>query len=646
MTLNISKKAIQEFPFATFEHSALDLERGKGLEWLLTNGLGGYSSSTILGLNTSKYHGLLVSSTENLFRFIYLQKLEEEIHSGNCITRLSSNEFIDGTITDGWRYLNKFEFSYNSVSFHYNTQPAEIVKRINTINGKNGILVLYKIKNKLMQRIQFRVNLLVNSRSIYDLTKANSLDFELKIFTKNVLGIKSKNGYLTVYSDKAECRESPQDARWIKDIFYSKDHERGDSYREDVYFPAFFSVDIGPGGEDEFTLIALGYEDENKTANAFKELQRGYEGKGRILSSGMGSSILELLMNVESFVVKRDSKKTIVAGYHWFGEWGRDAMISLPGMTLINGKFDNAERIFEHFLNNATNKGIPSRFVDGKPEYNDLDSSLWLIDRLYQYMRYVGIERGRSFLHTYWWTLKDIMKNYQKMERNGFLIHKSGTWMDTIERDNAVEIQALWYNALRIMEIFSNLMEDEEFDVRSTCEEFERNFLERYWNGRYLNDCLDDNSLRPNQVIAISLDFNVIDDHSSKKILDVVERELLTPYGLRTLNKGDRRYKGQYKGDFSEREKSYHNGTVWPWLLGPYIKTYMRVYGRRLHMQRLLETLFEKHIKQAGIGTISEIFDGDPPHKPRGCISQSWSVAEPLRAYFEDVMGKKPRAIF
>ena len=640
MSLTIPKKEFREFPFAVFKGPSLDLERGRGLEWLLTNGLGGYSSSTILGLNTRKYHGLLVSSREDLSRFVYLQRLSEEIRFGDSVMELGCAEFADGLVTEGWRHLSRFEFGYDSVSFHYNTNPASVVKRVSCLDGLNGILVTYEVKNRLMEPIRFRVNLLVNSRSIYDLTKADSIDFELRFLGGNVLGVKSGGGYLTVYSDKAVCMDGPRD--WIRDVVYSMDRSRGDSFREDVFFPAFFSIDVEPGGVGEFTLVALGYGSEGETADAVSGLREREVVGTRLLSDGVGSSILGLLTNAEGFVVKRGLKKTVVAGYHWFGEWGRDAMISLPGLSLINRRFDDAELVFEHFLNNACSKGIPSRFVDGKPVYDDFDSSLWLIDRLYQYMKYVGRKRGGSFLHTYWWTLKDLINSFMELERDGLLFHKSGTWMDTLERNNAVEVQALWYNALRIMEVFSTIMKDRDFSVRSVCEDFERNFLEEYWNGRFLNDCLGDESLRPNQVIALSLDYGVVNDVLSKKVLDVVERELLTPFGLRTLSPGDKRYVGQYVGDFSMRERSYHNGSVWPWLLGPYIRSYMRVYGRGLHMQKLLEGLFERHVRVAGVGSVSEVFDGDPPHTPRGCVFQAWSVAELLRAYFEDVMGRKP----
>lgn len=642
MALRIPNKKKQDYSFASYTDKDLTLERGKELEWLLPNGLGGYSSSTILGLNTRKYHGLLVSADKDLNRFVYLQKLEEELRGKDGIKRLSCNEYADRTVTEGWKQLTRFDYNYDSVSFTYNTWSADVTKTVSAIEGKNGVVVSYEVKNKLFEKLELRVNLIINSRNIYDMTRDEPGGYETKLFAENVLGIRSRNGYLTAYSDKAECAESPDNARWIKNLFYSADADRKDTCVEDVYFPAYFSAYVEPGMKEKFSIAALGYENEDLAAQAFKELQEGTDKTGRILSSGVASSVLALLSDAESFIVKRDGKKTVIAGYHWFGEWGRDAMISLPGLTLVRGQTDDARLLLEHFLDYAGAKGIPNSFIGGKPNYSDVDSSLWLIDRVHEYAKYAGPQKTKEFLDEYWPKLKGMIAGYSIMEREGLLAHESGTWMDTLQRNNAVEIQALWYNALRIMERLAEIAGDKKFYVRPQIESFEKNFIRAYWNGKYLDDCLGDSALRPNQIIAASLDYNMLDEEKTKSILCIIENNLLTPYGLRTLSPQDPGYKGKYSGDFSERESSYHNGTVWPWLLGPYIRAYMKVYDNKERMQKLLEPLFEKHIREAGIGTISEIFDANPPHQPRGCISQAWSVAEPLRAYYEDVMGKKP----
>ncbi len=642
MVFTVPKRTRPDLPFARFVEQDLTPEKGRELEWLLTNGIGGYSSTTILGLNTRKYHGLLVSSDDDLSRYVYLQKLEEEVVSGSNVRPLSVNEYEDRSVSDGWRELTAFEQNYESVTFHYNTWSADVSKTVSMVQGKNAVVVSYHVRNKMRESIKFNVNLLVNSRNIYELSKAGKSLYELKIFSPKILSLKSAKGYLTVYSDKASCSVSPLNAKWMKNVFYSTDYERGDDCVEDIHYPASFSINIPAAESDDFSIVALGYGTEEKAAEAIKDIQKGGAENGRIMGNGLASSILKLLASGDSFVVKAGGVETVIAGYHWFGEWGRDAMISLPGITFINGRFDKAEAVFSHFLDNAGPNGLPNRFIDGKPQYGDYDSSLWMIDRLYQYMKYVGPEKALPLLSRNWPKLKEMMKTYEGMEMDGLIMHKSGTWMDTLQRDSAVEVQALWYNALKIMQSFSEIVGDKRFSTEDLCKKFESSFHDRYWNGKYLKDCLGDNSIRPNQVIAVSLDHSALDASDSRKVLEFVREELLTPYGLRTLSTKDDRYKGQYKGNFAERESAYHNGTVWPWLLGPYLKACAKYDSDKGVMQKILEPLFEKHINEAGIGTISEIFDGDPPHRPRGCISQAWSVAEPLRAYYEDVMGKKP----
>jgi predicted glycogen debranching enzyme len=630
-----STGSMRAFPFATFIPNKLGLERSKELEWVIPNKLGGYSSSTVMGLNSDRYHGLLVSGCEHLRRMVYLQKLDEDIEFGNFVIGLHANEYPAGEISDGYRYLNKFEFSYNSVSFYYRAKGVNVTKRLTPLSHKNALLAFYSIHNDSDERIRFRVNVMANSRGSEKLTK-EEIEFQPRFFTKNIIGISSPEGYMTLQSDKAACFESSPEQRW-RSLFYSKD-----GTEEYSHCPAYFTMDLEPDSSEEFTITSIAYPTEEETAQAFKELLQGHDPKSRILSSERGTSIFSLLNVADTFIIDVDSKKTIVAGYPYPGDRGRDAMIALPGLTLINGRYGDAEQVLEHFLNNATHRGIPSRFSEGKPEYGDIDTNLWLMDRLYQYIKYVGMDKGKGFLHTYWWILKDIMEHYSEMERDGILYHEGGTWMSTLERNNAVEVQGLWYNALRIMEMFAKIMGDTDEGIfRSKYLRFEEAFLEKFWNGKYLSDSLGDDSLRPNQMIVLSLDFNVLGDSLSKGIMEIVERELLTPFGIRSLSPGDSNYVGCC--DAQVGEKSLYNGGVWPWLLGPYIKVYTKLYGKRLKAQEILDGVFEHHIKEVGIGTVSEFLDGDPPFKPRGATSYSCSVAELLRCYFEDIMGRRLR---
>jgi len=597
-------------PFATFSPNTIGLEKSKSLKWLIPNKLGGYSSSTILDLPTNRYQSLLVSACENLKRRVYLEGFEEEILIPETISLKDPR----------YKGPGKFEFSQNSISYHHYFEEFDLIKRISPLTDKNGVIVLYTVTNKLPSPINIRIKVLVNSREVNDLGKKEGIGFQSRFFTDKILGVSSTLGYLTVYSDKAQCAENSGE-RWDS-FLYSNNAENF------YYTPAYFEFILEGNSIQEFTIAALAYETEEKTAKAFKS--RSSEQKSRVLSSGIGSSILALLNIANTFMVEIDSKKTIIS-YPSNEEPGRGAMISLPGLTLINGRYKEAELVFERFLNHATRKGIPSSFSDGKPRYEDIDTSLWLIDRLYKYRKSVGEEKAREFLHTYWWELKDMMKNYGEMERNSLLMHNGGTWIPG--RKNAVEVQGLWYNSLKIMGEFSELMDDEEIDFGAVAGEFEENFLESFWAGSYLKDTLEDDSLRPNQLIAITLEFTPVNETLQKKVLNSVE-ELFTDLGLRTLSPKDDSY----------TPNSKFNGAVFPWLLGPYLKLLMRLSDRRLYAKGILENIFEKHTREAGMGTVSEFFSGEDL-TPGGNISHAPAVAELIRAYFEDVMGRRQQPL-
>lgn len=613
------------FPFASFNPNKIGLGKSKEFEWIIPNKLAGYSSTTAIGLNTSRFHGLLVSGCRNLRRMMYLQKLDDEFSLSDSVIDLSANEYPSEKISEGYRYLNRFDFSHESVSFYYKAKGVYVNKQINPCEDKNALLARYSIENNSDNDLVFRIKPVLNSRENGGLVEKKGLEFKSRFFSKNLVGIDSDNGYLALESSNGEFLEAPEGSRWNR-LFYSKE-----GLEEYCCCPVYLSLEVEADATEELTLMAVAYPTEDETALVLKELLDGYGGCGRILSSGKGASIFSLLNVAGSFIVDVDSKKTVIAGYPYYGEQGRDAVISLPGLTLINGRYRDAEKILERFLNLKTHRGIPSRFSEGEPIYGDIDTSLWLVDRIHQYLKYVGVEEGKRFLHTYWWVLKDIMNNIGEMEREGILVHEGGTWMGD-ERKNAVEVQGLWYNALRTMEHFSRIMDDEVEVYESTCKRIEEKFIETYWNGEYLRDSLDDDALRPNQVILLALDYRLIDDRRAGKIIEVIEKKLLTPFGLRTLSPDDQRY---------DKESPY-NGGVWPWLLGSYVKAHMRLHGNRLRIKELLEQILGQHLNSGGLGTISEFLEGDQPFTPRGCISYSCSVSELLRCYFEDIMEKKP----
>jgi len=599
---------MSETPFATFNPNAMALEKSRELEWLIPNRLGGYSASTIFDLPTNSYHALLVSGCDNLKRRVYLEGLEEEIHLP---------ERAIGLKGPGYGGPGKFDFNHNSVSYYHYFDEFSLTKTINPASDKNGVVVLYTAENKNPTPLKIRVKVLANSRNVESLGTAEN-QFQPKLFTDKILGVGSELGYLTIYSDKATCREN-EGERW-NSFCYSNNKENFH------YIPAFFELSVDGNSTQDFTLSALAYETEEKTADAFKDLSQMKEKKSRIFSSDMGSSIFALLKIAETFVVDIDSKKSIIS-YPFSGENVREAMIALPGLTLINGRFDDAEPVFERILNNSARNGVPGSIIDGEPIHDSIDTTLWLIDRLYKYGKAAGMERLKGLLHTYWWDMKDMVKGYIDMEKDGLLMHKGGTWMPN--RDNAVEVQGLWYNSLRIMEKLSELMDDKETDFRGIYLAFGENFLEEFWNGSYLKDTLDDDSLGPNQLIALTLEFSPLNETLQKKVLNSLE-ELVTVVGIRTLDPKSENYNPDDR----------FNGAVFPWLLGPYIKLLMRVSDKRLHAKGVLENIFENHTREAGIGTISEFFSGENL-KSAGNISHAPAVGELTRAYFEDVMGRE-----
>jgi predicted glycogen debranching enzyme len=381
-----------------------------------------------------------------------------------------------------------------------------------------------------------------------------------------------------------------------------------------------------------------------------------------------------LVLAADSFIVDRESTKmkSVIAGYHWFEDWGRDSLISLPGLTLITGRFEDAKEIlltFKHYCHKGV---IPNRFPDhagDKPEYNTVDATLWYFNAVLQFLKYTGdFEFVRQEL---WSTLESIIDHHVKgtlynihVDEDSLVMHGPQlTWMDVVTdgqpvtpRDGkAVEIQALWYNALKTMQLLATHFNQEREAARYSemAEKAKKSFLEKFWNPNegclydVIKDKHKDPSVRPNQVIAAALDFTMLDTTKAEQIVETVWKRLWGRYGLRSLAPSDPRYVGRYRGDRRQRDYAYHNGTVWAWFTGPFVTAFLKTKKyvqkwRGFAFENFLKPLFQKETFRAGLGTISEIFDGDPPHEPKGCIAQAWSVAEPLRAYVEDVALKRP----
>ena len=671
-----------------------NVNRALGREWLVTNGLGGYSSSTVLGINTRKYHGLLVAALNPpINRWILLTKLDEELKIGTQTFALGANEFHDVMYPTGYRYLSSFVLDPFPTST-YEVEGVTLQKTVFMPYLKNATAVIYTVSNPLEEKLSIHVSPLVNSRHIYSMTNKNALQWNLlqKRLGDAVL-LETSDSISSLILSPSQDGSFVEESWWVEKLFFRSDAARRESSVDDQFRPGFFSFSVEPKetkrfhvlaaagktGEEAKSLVSsLGKTTEDLEQLLREELERR---KGlvtqfteRSVASEMDDWLKWLIQAVDSFIVYRAStrRKSVIAGYHWFDDWGRDSLISLPGLTLVPGRFSDAQEILMTFERYCDKGIIPNRFSDKAgyiPLYNTVDATLWFFNAVLQYLKYTG--DYRFVQEKLWTTLKQIIEYHLQgtifgihMDDDGLISHGPQlTWMDATTPDRfvtprngkAVEIQALWYNALKTMELlakrFNQLNKAEKY--ADIAEKAKVSFLQEFWNPRkkYLFDVVGDfgadASLRPNQLMAASLDFPVIDMEMAEKVVDVVWKRLWGTYGLKTLPDSDPRYIGNYLGDWNHRDSAYHNGTVWAWLLGPFTTAFLKTKNheenwRKFAFKTFLQPLLQEQLQQAGLGTVSEIFDGDEPHNPQGCISQAWSVAEPLRAYVEDVALVRP----
>jgi predicted glycogen debranching enzyme len=662
-------------------------------EWIITNGLGGYASSTVLGINTRKYHGLLVAAFHPpRERRVCLAKLDEEVKIENNICPLSANEFQNGIFPRGYMFLKEFSVS-PFPSYTYTVEGVEVQKTIFMPYEKNAVITVYEILNRSDLDVEIRVFPLINWRHFHSVTdrwkipwqfiqkrEDKEVDIRFGVPRSTLMIITTKGSYLAA-------------GKWIEKIYYYEEAKRGESCLDDCFQLGCFEIDVRANENGKFAITAVVDRDEDYARKVLAEMpvsmydvealyKREIKRHENLLTKFHEEHediqpkdwLNWVVLATSMFIVKGMNSKqnSVIAGYHWFGTWGRDTFISMPGLMLVTGRFENARQAFLTFKNQCKHGLISNFFPDqaGQPTYNAVDASLWYVNAVLQYLKYTG--DFRFVQEKLWETLKTIIQSYAKgtafnihVDSDGLLHHGSQlTWMDaaidgqpiTPRAGKAVEVQALWYNALKIMELLANKFKekDEAEKYTQVAEKARKSFVEKFWNPE--KNCLfdvisehgKDDSLRPNQVIAVALDFTMLDNAKNEKIVDVVSRELLTPYGLRTLATNDPRYTGVYAGDRRSRDNAYHNGTVWPWLLGPFTTAFLKTkgpvdYRREYALTNFLLPLFTEQSFKAGLGTISEIFDGEPPHTPKGCVSQAWSVAEPFRAYVEEVMQIKPK---
>lgn len=606
-------------------------------EWIVTNGLGGFSSLTYQNTNTRKFHGLLISS------------LNPPTERWCFITNVFDQVKLNGITFDLRVFKPIYTFDYFPC-FIYNFENVQIKKTVFMQHFKNTTIIKYDIKTNKPITLFHRP--VVNSRHFYDLNQRRDLFFEQKPF-KDGVKVKPEN---TDKEIKIFLKDSCYNSDFIWEEFYYKlDHERGDSWIDNNAIIGDFKKEINKNCEYFLILTTENKIPENPGKIYLKEIDR----KKKIFNnSNLPKKFEKLVLSSDRFIVNKKDSKSVIAGYHWFGDWGRDTLISLPGLTLVTKRFDDAKKILQNFADYSHNGLIPNAFMerDSQPVYNTVDASLWYIDRVLQYLKYTN---DISFVEKNWGILKSIIDGYKNgteygihMDTDYLISHNPGlTWMD-VKLDNyyptprdrkAVEIQALWYNALKIMAKLSDSINKDDL-YSSLALKVEDSFITQFDD---FYDVIDrrDSSFRSNLIFLVSLDFNMIDKTLQKKIVENVEDKLLTVFGLKTLSSDHPEYKGKYLGDYN-KDLAYHNGTVWPWLLGPFITSYIKTHGnttknRNMAYKNFLQPMLQIFGEEWD-GNINEIFDGDPPHTKRGCITQAWSVAEILRAWVEDIENIKP----
>lgn len=717
---------------STYEFSPADwadLYQGSSREWIITNGLGSFASSTIIGANTRRYHGLFVAAMDPpVDRWVLLSKVEEELSCNGKTYLLSTNQYRDIVHPEGYKYLTRMAV-YPFPTFLYHVNGIVIKKEIFMPYQKQITIIRYEVL-RAPSPISLYLHLLVTARPFHNLLRANSRVFVVdgapqkmtmrirgKESPENVLSSKTKKLLESSGYAKNDFKQMPAgtydmlwvasdrgyfypDSQWYFNFQYPREKERGLDFEEDLYRPGCFTAKLREG---ESVTVAASIEPIEKLEplmwqkdylDRLNSIRKSVQiphvtvanERQTILHQSKSdkfklSYILETLtLAADTFVVNRSSEGTtsILAGYPWFSDWGRDTFISLTGLILVTGRYKDAKSIIRTFGQYCHKGLIPNSFLENSsrnPIYNSVDASLWFIYAIFEYWRYTN---DVPFIREIFGLINSIIKSYEsgtayaiKTREDGLLCAgdpqvqltwmdaKVGPWVVTPRHGAAVEINALWYNALKIAEILSEpagLPPEELLLFSKKADKIKKTFLTYFKNSseKCLYDCLGqqqdgsfepDPSIRPNQIFAVSLPFPLVVREEAQNIVERVLRDLYTPYGLRTLASSNTNYKGQYQGDRWLRDGAYHQGTVWPWLMGPFITAYLNAYGRNSRSVAVAEELLApiiSHLWDSGVGTISEIFWGDFPHTPAGAISQAWSVGEILRVLVEEILGQKP----
>lgn len=645
-----------------------DLQASLRREWLETNGLGGFACGTLSGANTRRYHGLLTAALNPPGgRMLLLSKLEETLVLGDRRIDLSTNEYAGAIHPEGYLLLTNFRLD-PFPTWTFEVEGIHLEKSIFMPQGSNTVQVEYKLlQGPAAIEPVLEVRPLVAFRDYHSTTHENGALNPAIESAANSASFQPYPGLPRLYFAH-DAIQLQQQGYWYKNFLYRVERERGLDFEEDLYNPFVLSWKLSKERGANVIASTVQRDIGQAAATRTAELQR----RQRLVASSPVDDPLvsSLTIAASQYLVRRGEDWTVIAGYPWFTDWGRDTMISLHGLTLCTGKTEIARSILCNYARHTDMGMLPNRFLDSgqEAEFNTVDATLWFFEAA---RAYVAVTNDYDFIRNELYeVLAQIIEFHIEGTRYNIQVAQDGllnagapgaqlTWMDakigdwvvTPRSGKPVEIQALWYNALRIMEdLAARFSDDRQQKYSSLAALTSETFNRTFWNqdAQCLYDVVNDGppggppdrSIRPNQIFAVSLHHSMLSPERARAVLEKVEKELLTPVGLRTLNRSDGRYRATYEGNQYSRDSAYHQGTVWPWLLGPFVSAYVRVNGgtaqARTQAHDFLRGI-EAHLSEAGLGQISEIFDGDVPHHPRGCFAQAWSVAEILRALCEDV---------
>lgn len=673
-----------------FTKEKLNLEEGLTKEWLITNGIGGFSSSTIIGSNTRKYHGLLIAPlSPPASRYLILSKVDEAIEIRGKKYELYTN-ICNSYISHGYKYQETFEKEYLP-TFKYKVQDVEIEKTICLEYEKNTVGIYYKIKNG-KYKSKFTLAPIINFRDFHSMNTNHYFELKQYISDNKLKIIVDNKSKVPIYMNLSDGKYIKHENDNFNNMFYIEEEKRGFYPEENHTVPGVYEVELKANEEKELSFVCS--LEENIEEIDVKDLiekevnrQKTEIAKTELIDEDVSKTkaqknkdelLKEFLIAIDNFIVYRSNFKlhTIIAGYPWFLDWGRDTLISFEGLLLKTKKFDIAREVLLTMVRDVKYGLVPNGYsgYDNRPLYNSVDASLLLFEQVQKYIEYT---KDYKFIkEKIYKKLESIIDNYisgNNFDNNNIYLDKDGlissgtedtqnTWMDakynniavTPRNGKAVEINAMWYNANMIMANLTMKMGDllKIKKYKELAKKCKTSFEEKFYNPKTkcLYDVLGDEKIRPNQLFALSLTYPVIDPNSeiAKNMINIVEKKLLNNYGLKTLAKGEEKYIEIYEGDPYHRDTSYHQGITWPWLLGLYYNSLKNIEKEEKDkevkeqtsqkiekFQNKVYKTFKKELEENGcIGSISELYDSVKPQLPKGAIAQAWSVAEIFRIIF------------